>query len=48
VRVAVARDPVQALPLHGSYLGPADAFIGMEVNVSVSSVDQAVEMESGA
>jgi len=48
VRVAVARDPVQALPLHGTYLGPADVFIGMEVNVSVTSVDQAVEMESRA
>jgi transglutaminase-like putative cysteine protease len=48
VRVAVARDPVQALPLHGSYLGPADAFIGMEVNVSVTPVEQAAEMESGA
>jgi len=48
VRVAVARDPVQALPLHGTYLGPVDVFIGMEVNVSVSSVDQAVEMASGA
>ena len=45
VRVAVARDPVQALPLHGSYLGPADAFVGMEVNVSVASVDQPVEVE---
>ena len=42
VRVAVARDPAQALPLHGSYLGPADAFVGMEVNVSVTSVDQTV------
>jgi transglutaminase-like putative cysteine protease len=48
VRVAVARDPVQALPLHGTYLGPADAFVGMEVSVSVTSVEQAVEMESGA
>ena len=48
VRVAVARDPVQALPLHGTYLGPADVFIGMEVDVSVTSVDQAVEMESEA
>jgi transglutaminase-like putative cysteine protease len=48
VRVAVARDPGQALPLHGSYLGPPDAFIGMEVNVSVTSIDQTVGMESGA
>ncbi|HEY2246146.1 MAG TPA: transglutaminase family protein [Bradyrhizobium sp.] len=48
VRVAVARDPAQALPLHGSYLGPADAFLGMEVNVAVTSVQQAVEMEREA
>ena len=27
VRVAVARDPRQAIPLHGVYLGPADAFL---------------------
>ncbi len=48
VRVAVARDPVQALPLHGSYLGPADAFLGMEVDVSVTSVGQPLEMEREA
>jgi transglutaminase-like putative cysteine protease len=48
IRVAVARDPVQAIPLHGTYTGPANAFIGMEVNVSVTSVDQTVEMEPRA
>src|ERR1700756_5369409 len=48
VRVAVARDPVQALPLHGSYLGPAAAFLGMEVNVSVTSISQPAEMEREA
>jgi transglutaminase-like putative cysteine protease len=36
IRVAVARDPRQAIPLHGTYLGPADAFIGMEVDIRVS------------
>jgi transglutaminase-like putative cysteine protease len=35
VRVAVARDPRQAIPLHGTYLGTADAFIGMEVSINV-------------
>jgi transglutaminase-like putative cysteine protease len=35
VRVAVARDPRQAIPLHGTYLGSADAFAGMEVNINV-------------
>jgi transglutaminase-like putative cysteine protease len=44
IRVAVARDPRQAIPLHGTYLGPADAFIGMEVNINVTSADQAVEV----
>jgi transglutaminase-like putative cysteine protease len=37
VRVAVARDPRQAVPLHGTYLGSADAFVGMEVSISVAS-----------
>jgi transglutaminase-like putative cysteine protease len=37
IRVAVARDPRQAIPLHGTYLGPADAFVGMEVSIIVSS-----------
>lgn len=43
IRVAVARDPRQAVPLHGTYLGPADAFIGMEVNIRVSSAEDVVE-----
>lgn len=48
IRVAVARDPAQAIPLHGTYTGPGDAFIGMEVNVDVSLIDQplAAEMEA--
>jgi transglutaminase-like putative cysteine protease len=37
VRVAVARDPSQAIPLHGTYLGSADAFVGMEVDIKVVS-----------
>ena len=43
IRVAVARDPRQAIPLHGTYLGPADAFIGMEVNIRVTSAEEVVE-----
>jgi transglutaminase-like putative cysteine protease len=43
IRVAVARDPRQATPLHGTYLGPADAFIGMEVGIRVVSAEQVVE-----
>src|SRR5450631_336702 len=40
VRVAVARDPRQAIPLHGTYLGSADAFVGMEVSISVVSAGE--------
>ena len=40
VRVAVARDPRQAIPLHGTYLGSADAFVGMEVGINVVSVGE--------
>jgi transglutaminase-like putative cysteine protease len=40
IRVAVARDPSQAIPLHGTYLGPAEAFVDMEVNINVTSLDQ--------
>ena len=35
IRVAVAREPGQAIPLHGTYLGPADAFLGMDVSINV-------------
>jgi len=41
VRVAVARDPRQAIPLHGTYLGSADALVGMEVSIDVSSLSEA-------
>jgi len=40
VRVAVARDPRQAVPLHGTYLGSADAFVAMDVSINVVSVDE--------
>jgi transglutaminase-like putative cysteine protease len=40
VRVAVARDPRQAIPLHGSYMGSADAFVGMDVSINVVSVGE--------
>ena len=40
VRVAVARDPRQAIPLHGSYLGSADAFVAMEVAINVFSAGE--------
>jgi transglutaminase-like putative cysteine protease len=40
VRVAVAGDPRQAIPLHGTYLGSAEAFVGMEVSINVVSVGE--------
>jgi transglutaminase-like putative cysteine protease len=43
VRVAVARDPRQAIPLHGTYLGSADAFVGMTVSINVVAADAVVE-----
>jgi len=46
IRVAVARDPSQAIPLHGSYVGGRDAFIGMEVSVNVTSIDEPLAMEA--
>jgi transglutaminase-like putative cysteine protease len=44
VRVAVARDPRQAIPLHGTYLGSADAFVGMDVSINVVSVDEGAQV----
>lgn len=40
IRVAVARDPQQAVPLHGTYMGPADAHLGMDVTIHVLSVGE--------
>ena len=42
IRVAVARDPRQAIPLHGTYLGSADAFMGMDVSINVVSAGEEV------
>jgi transglutaminase-like putative cysteine protease len=47
IRVAVARDPRQAIPLHGCYLGSADAYVGMEIGINVVSVgDEETEARS--
>lgn len=35
IRVAAVRDPIQALPLHGTWFGDAGDSIGMEVSVQV-------------
>ena len=47
IRVAVARDPRQAIPLHGCYLGSPDTFAGMEVNINVMSVGEEREEKQG-
>jgi len=36
IRVAVAWDPEQVLPLWGTFNGPASAFLGMDISVSVT------------
>jgi len=41
IRVATARDPRQATPLHGSYIGLATDYLGMEVSVDVQAEDEA-------
>ena len=37
IRVAVTRDPAQAVPLSGSFTGPANALLGMTVEVQVAA-----------
>jgi transglutaminase-like putative cysteine protease len=37
IRVAVTRDPTQACPLSGDWFGAPKDFLGMEVNVTVTS-----------
>ena len=44
IRVAVARDPRQAIPLHGTYLGSADAFVGMHVSIDVAATPEEVRV----
>jgi transglutaminase-like putative cysteine protease len=43
IRVAVARDPAQAVPLSGSYFGDTDDFLDMTVEVRVRSAAAASE-----
>jgi transglutaminase-like putative cysteine protease len=42
VRVAIARDPRQALPLSGSWFGDSTDFLGMDVEVDVASDEDAI------
>ncbi|MDJ0389606.1 transglutaminase family protein [Roseomonas sp. E05] len=40
IRVAIARDPSQAVPLHGTWMGFPSDNLGMTVDVSVTSTDK--------
>ena len=42
VTVAVARDPENAAPIAGSYMGPASAFLNIQVDVTVVQADKPV------
>jgi len=37
IRVAVTRDPHQAVPLGGTFTGPSDAYLGMEISVEITA-----------
>jgi transglutaminase-like putative cysteine protease len=40
IRVAIARDPSQAVPLHGTWRGFPSDNLGMAVEVSVTSMEK--------
>ena len=42
IRVAIARDPFQALPMSGTWFGPPASFLGMDVTVDVRRADPAL------
>ena len=42
IRVAVARDPYQALPLSGTWFGPPGSFLNMDVSVDVLRADSSL------
>jgi transglutaminase-like putative cysteine protease len=46
IRVAIARDPRQALPLYGSWDGQAGDYLGMDVEVDVTSDEEPVLLAS--
>ena len=46
IRVAVAWDHGQALPLWGSFIGAASSFVGMDVEVSVSETDRNISRDA--
>lgn len=47
IRVAIARDPYQALPLSGTWFGLPASFLGMDVSVDVQRTDPALFPNTG-
>lgn len=47
IRVAVARDPRQAIPLQGTFFGAAADYVGMSVSVDVSELAQEPSQDRG-
>jgi transglutaminase-like putative cysteine protease len=48
IRVAVARDPSQAVPLSGTWRGPSSCYLGMEVDVKVRAEAAVLEKSAPA
>ena len=48
IRVAVARDPSQAVPLSGTYAGSPDDELGMKVQVNVEAETQVEDADAKA
>src|SRR5918996_1225127 len=47
IRIAVARDPRQAVPLSGTWMGEPNAFEGMTVEVNVTASDGSPARRAG-
>jgi transglutaminase-like putative cysteine protease len=47
IRVAVARDPSQAIPLAGSFTGASNAFLGMTVEVEIRVAQEPPPIPAG-
>ncbi|MDZ3838063.1 MAG: transglutaminase family protein [Rhodospirillales bacterium] len=41
IRIAVTRSPSQSIPVQGTFAGPSNAFIGMDVDVQVVQAEEA-------
>jgi transglutaminase-like putative cysteine protease len=48
IRVGIARDPHQAIPLYGTYTGKSDDWLGMNVQVNVTTEPVAASSEAPA